>query len=331
MTCDEIIDKLKKREFAPVYLLHGAEPFFIDLISNYIEENLLSADEKDMNQNVVYGKDSDGAQVELMARSFPFCSQYRVVMIKEAKDLKDVAKLANYAANPSPTTILVICYKYASAPKGLVDACKKSGVVFASASLREYEWTKFAIKQAESHKLRLAPDAASVLVEFIGNDLSRIDNELKKLRIHLPDDKNEITADIVKNNIGMTKEYNILELQNALGERNEAKVFKITLNFCQNQKDNPNVKTIATLAGFYTKLLAYHFVLDKSTEALKQLFGSTSDFYVNKLVSYAQRYAPAELKKNISVLREYDLKAKGLDFVASQEDLLKEMMYKLLH
>jgi len=331
MTHQDIISKLKRKEYSSVYILHGLEPFFIDQISDFMEENLLTPDERDMNQTVVYGKDTDVFQIDTMARAFPFGADFRVVIVKEAKDLAHIEKLAAYIANPLQSTILVLCYKYGKAPEKILAPAKKTGVVFLSEQVKDYKLAGWAIDQAKEHSLRLGPDAAAVLAEFIGNDLSRINNELVKLRIHLPDNNSDITTDIVKENIGVTKEYNIFELQDAFGERNEAKVYKIILNFCKNINLNPNIKTISILTSFFLKMLAYHYSPAKDSESLKKIFGTASDFIVRKNVQYAARYTAAELKKIISVLREYDVKAKGVDTNASQEDLLKEMTYKILH
>ena len=331
MTYKDIISKLKRGELSPVYILHGPEPFFIDEISSYMENNLLSPDEQDMNQTVVYGKDTDAFQVDTMARAFPFGADRRVVIVKEAKDLSNIEKLASYIANPSMSTVLVLCHKYGKAPAKLLDAAKKTGEVFLSEQVKDYKLAAWAMDQAKEHRLQLNSEAAAVLAEFIGNDLSRINNELVKLRLHLPENSSTVTTDIVKENIGVIKEYNIFELQDAFGMRNETKVYKIALNFCKNINLNPNVKTITILASFFMKLLSYHYAPDRSSETLKSVFGTNSDYVVKKNSEYAQLYSVDELKKIISVLREYDVKAKGVDTAASQEDLLKEMVYKILH
>lgn len=331
MTHKDIISKLKRGELSPVYILHGQEPFFIDQISGYMENNLLSADEQDMNQSVVYGKDSDAFQVDTMARAFPFGADRRVVIVKEAKDLSNLEKLASYIANPSPSTVLVICHKYGKAPAKLLDAAKKTGVIFLSEPVKDYKLAAWAKEQASEHRLQLNSEAATILAEYIGNDLSRINNELVKLRLHLPENSSEVTPDIVKENIGVTKEYNIFELQDAFGERNEAKVYKIALNFCKNINLNPNIKTISILTSFFMKLLAYHYAPVRDSETLKSVFGTASDYVIKKNAQYAMRYSVNELRNIVSILREYDVKAKGVDTAASQEDLLKEMMYRILH
>lgn len=330
MTYRQILDKLEKRDFAPVYLLHGEEPFYIDKISNCLENNILREDEKDMNQTVLYGKDTDVAMVDSVARSYPFCADYRVVIVKEAKDLKGIAKLHSYVENPSPSTVLVLCYKYGKADKKLADACAKHGVVFVSDPVRDYQLSKWVMEQVSAHNLRINPDGASMMADFIGNNLSRIDNELEKLRMILGDNQ-LVTVEAIQKNIGITKEYNIFELIDAIGERNETKAFKITLNFCQHQTENPNVRTIEMLSQFFLKLLTYNYAYDRSDEARKSIFGTSADFIIRKNVAYAQKYSTSELKRIIATLREYDLKSKGVDNAADPAELLKEMIYKILH
>lgn len=317
---------------APVYLLHGEEPFFIDQIANYMEENLLAEEEKDMNQVVLYAKDVDAAQVVDQAKSFPFGSDFRLVILKEAKDLKEIEKLKGYVENPSSTTVLVICHKYAKlrANSAFYKACEKNGVVFDSVGIKDWALPDWVLQRARSLNLNLAKDEAVMLSEYIGNDLSRIDNELNKLKLAIPDSNVQITRELIQKNIGMSKEYNIFELQDALGNRNALKSYQIALNFAKNQKENPNIKTILMLYKFYNKLLAYHLLPEKSPAALAALFGNYPKIRENNL-RYANRYSQFELKRNIALLREFDAKAKGVDSDMGPEELIKELVYRLLN
>lgn len=326
---DEIMTQLRNRQFAPVYLLMGAEPFFIDEISKYIENNVMDEADRDFNQQVFYGKDSTPDEVVASAKQFPFGSDYRVVILKEAKTLQNFDQLIPYFRQPQQSTILVVCYKYGTVKATQLKNCDKAMVTFTSEAVKDYQVAAWAQSQATKHHFTLNNQAANIISEHIGNDLSRINNEFEKLKIFLPEGA-EITPEIVEKHIGISKEYNIFELQNALGERNVQKAMAICLNFAQNVKENPIVKTVAMLFPFYNKLLAYNLLADKSKENVAAIFGGNA-YIANKNAAYALKYSQAQLRNIISLLREYDVKAKGVDNDAPDEELLKEMIYRILH
>jgi len=328
MTYDQIITQLKKKQFAPIYFLMGDEPFYIDEISNYIEENVMPEEQRDFNQMLVYGKETDADEVIAMAKEFPFGTEKRVVIVKEAKELKNIDRLVQYAENPSQTAIVVVCYKYATLKAAQLKAAEKNGVVFNSEKMKDYKLPAWIQSHVANYQFKMQPIVANLLAENIGVDLSRIDNEFKKLTIFLPPNS-EITAEIVEKHIGISKEYNVFELQNALAERKIDKAYKIVHYFCQNIKQAPNVVTINSLASFYLKLLAYN-LSDKSIEAKAKIFGKND--YVQKInVQYAQNHSVLELQKIIGILREYDAKTKGVDSNLPDEEILKELVYKITH
>jgi len=328
MTYDQIITQLKKKQFASLYFLMGDEPFYIDEISDYIEEHAMPEEQRDFNQMLVYGKETDADEVIALAKQFPFGTEKRVVIVKEAKDLKNIERLLKYAENPSPTAIVVICYKYATLKPTQLKAIEKNGVVFHSEKMKDYKLPAWIQTHSGNYQYKMQLAVANLLAENIGVDLSRIDNEFKKLTIFLPPNS-EITADIVEKHIGISKEYNVFELQNALAERKIDKAYKIVHYFCQNIKQTPNVSTINSLASFYLKLLAYN-LSDKSIEAKAKVFGKND--YIQKInVQYAQNHSVLELQKIIGLLREYDAKTKGVDSNLPDEELLKELVYKITH
>lgn len=326
---DDIMTQLRNRQFAPVYLLMGTEPFFIDVISKYIENNVMDEADRDFNQQVFYGKDSRPDEVIASAKQFPFGSDYRVVILKEAKDLPNFEHLIPYFQQPQSSTIFVVCYKYGTIRATQLKNCDKAMVTFTSEAVKDYQVAAWAQSQAAKHHFKLNNQAANIISEHIGNDLSRIDNEFEKLKIFLPEGA-EITPEIVEKHVGISKEYNIFELQNALGERNVNKTLAICINFVQHVKENPIVKTVAMLFPFFNKLLAYKLLVDKSKENVAKIFGSNA-FIADKNAAYAMKYSVAQLQKIISLLREYDVKAKGVDNDAPDEELLKEMIYRILH
>jgi len=331
MTYDQLIKNLQKKQFAPIYFLMGEEPFYIDEISNYIEDNAMPEEQRDFNQMLVYGKETDAAEVVAMAKEFPFGTEKRVVIVKEAKDLKNMERLLKYAEAPAQTAIVVICYKYATLRVTQLKAVEKNGVVFHSQKIKDYntkELLEWIQKQSVKYNFKIQPATANLLAENIGVDLSRIDNELKKLTIFLPPNS-EITADIIEKHIGISKEYNVFELQNAIAERKIDKAYKIVHYLCQNIKQTPNVVTINNLASFYLKLLAYN-LSDKSAEAKAKVFGS-NQYIQNINVGYAHNHSILELQKNIGILRDYDAKTKGVESNLPDEELLKELIYKITH
>lgn len=324
---EDIVSQIKKRQFAPVYILMGEEPFYIDRLSKMLEESILAPEERDFNQVVLYGKDTDVDTVIANVKQFPFGSPFRVVILKEAKDLKKIDLLSAYLQNPSPQTILVICHKYG---KMKTQKVAKSCVVFESTGVADWNlkgWIQNLAK--DTFGFRMSQPALEMFSEHIGNDLSRIYTEFQKLQIILPQDS-EITPDIIEKYIGISKEYNIFELQNALGAKDTSKAYKIALNFAMHQKENPNIRTIAMLFSFYNKMLMYHLSPDKSNAALKEIYGSNPNILARN-IGIARGFTVPQLIRIISILREYDLKAKGVDADFDSGEQLKEMIVKITH
>ena len=327
----DLVAQIKNKEFAPVYLLHGEEPFFIDRLCKMFEESILEPEERDFNQVVLYGKDTSVDMVLANAKQFPFGSPYRVVILKEAKELKNIELLDSYVDSPSPQTILIVCYKYGKLKAAQTKAYAKSGVVFVSEGVKDWNlaaWIQDLASQTFNYKLN--PQTAAVLSEHIGNDLSRIFTEFQKLQVVLPAGS-EITPEVVEKYIGISKEYNIFELQDALGSRNLSKAYNIMLNFTMHLKDNPNIRTISMLYSYYNKMLRYHLLPDKSNDAIRTVFGNLPPGIIARNVGIANNHSLPQLTKIISILREYDVKSKGVDANSDEGELLKEMIYKITH
>lgn len=327
----DLVAQIRNKQFAPVYLLHGEEPFFIDRLTKMFEEGVLEPEERDFNQVALYGKDTSVDMVLANAKQFPFGSPYRLVLLKEAKDLKNIELLDSYVQSPSPQTILVVCYKYGKMKAAQTKAYAKTGVVFESAGVKDWNLAAWIQDLAEqTFDYRLSPQTAAMLSEHIGNDLSRIFTEFQKLQVALPKGS-EITPEVVEKYIGISKEYNIFELQDALGSRNLTKVYNIMLNFTMHLKENPNIRTISMLYSFYAKMIRYHLSPDKSNDALKSVFGNLPPNIIARNVSIANNHSLPQLMRIISILREYDVKAKGVDANNNEGELLKELIYKITH
>jgi len=335
MSYEQIIGDINRKIFYPIYFLTGEEPHFIDKISKLIETTVLSEDEKEFNQIIVYGRDILPNQIIQMAREYPVFGNYRVIIIREAQDIKQIEKdklLLAYLEKPVPTTLLVFDYKYKKVDgrTSFVQLLKKNGVFFESKKLYDNQIPKWIEGTIRGMGYQINPQAMMLLSENLGTDLSKIENELKKLVINI--DKNtEITPDIVEKNIGISKDFNIFELQKALGERNIYKANQIINFFASNPKDNSVVFVIVMLFNYFKRLLIYHTLKDKSDKNVASKFG-INPYFVREIRIASSRYNIAKLRSIISILREYDQKAKGVETAPIEDgELMKEMIYKILH
>ncbi|HNV50280.1 MAG TPA: DNA polymerase III subunit delta [Bacteroidales bacterium] len=335
MSYEQIIGDINRKIFYPIYFLTGEEPHFIDKISKLIETTVLSEDEKEFNQIIVYGRDILPNQIIQMAREYPVFGNYRVIIVREAQDIKQIEKdklLLAYLEKPVPTTLLVFDYKYKKVDgrTSFVQLLKKNGVFFESKKLYDNQVPKWIEGTIRGMGYQINPQAMMLLSENLGTDLSKIENELKKLVINI--DKNtEITPDIVEKNIGISKDFNIFELQKALGERNIYKANQIINFFASNPKDNSVVFVIVMLFNYFKRLLIYHTLKDKSDKNVASKFG-INPYFVREIRIASSRYNIAKLRSIISILREYDQKAKGVETAPIEDgELMKEMIYKILH
>lgn len=334
MTAEEIIKDIKARKLKPIYLLHGEESYYIDLIADALEQHVLSDAEKGFNQTILYGKDTEAIQVINAAKRYPMMSDYQLVLVKEAQELK-LDKAADqfqaYCEKPLPSTILVLCHKYGKFDKRkkVYKVLEKTGLVFESNTIYENKvpaWIEDFIKTKKYH---INPKASALLAEYLGNDLSKIANELEKLMLNVSQGQ-EITTKEVQDNIGISKEFNVFELQNALARKDALKANQIINYFEANPKSNPIVLVMGNLNTWFTKILKYHYVQDKSQLA-KEL--GVNPYFVKDYDLAARNYSLGKTFQVISLLREYDLKSKGVESTGNTEhgDLMRELVWKILH
>jgi DNA polymerase-3 subunit delta len=330
---EEIISDLRKRIFKPVYFLAGDEPYFIDLITDFIAEKVLSDSEKAFNQIVVYGEDTTIQSVIDTARRFPMMASHQVVIVKEAQSLKKIEELIHYLEKPLLSTILVLNYKYKAVDKRtkFFKALENHGIYFESMRLRDYQVPAWVERYLLTRGIKIDPDASAMLTEFLGTDLHKIVNELDKLLIMMPEGKPVITTALIEKNIGISKEYNNFELQKAIGDKNVMKANMIIHYFANNPKDNPLTLTIASLFSLFTRILTYHYLTDKSKNNVAA-FLKVNPFFVKDYEIAAMKYSPAKTVKIIELLRTFDMKSKGYGDTGTEPgDLLKELVYKILH
>lgn len=329
----QIADNIKNKKLKPIYFLQGDEPYYIDRISDLIAQSVLTEEEKSFDQVVLYGGEVIMNEVISRAKRYPMTADYQVVIVKEAQQLsKKIEDLVAYAENPQPTTILVICYKYKTLDgrKKLAKIIKKNGVLFESKKLYENQIPDWIRRVLSAKAYKIEDKAALMLTEFLGTDLSKIYNELDKLMTLLPKGS-IISALAIEENIGISKDYNIFELRNAIGNREILKANKIINYFAQNPKINPLVVTISLLFGFFTQLLLVHGLANKSKENVAKVL-KVSPYFVQQYITAAKNYPMRKSAQIISYLNDADVKSKGVGAQAlSNGDILKELLFKILH
>lgn len=333
-TYEEIARDLKARAYKPVYYLMGEEPYYIDRIANYIEQSVLSETEKEFNQTILYGGDTDAATIINAARRYPMMSKYQVVIVKEAQNVKDMESLTYYLQKPLLSTILVICHKHGTLDrrKKLAAEIEKVGVLFESKKIKEAQLPGFIASYLKKRSVEIEPKASEMMAEFVGTDLSRMAGELEKLIITLPKGQKRITPLQIEQNIGVSKDYNNFELRNALVTKDVLKANKIIKYFSENPKTNPLQMTLAVMFGFYSNLMLAYYAPDKSDQGIAAFLGLKSSWQARDYVAAMRRYSGVKVMKIIGDLRTCDAMSKGVgNSSLSNADLLRELIYKILH
>lgn len=328
----QIVNTIRKGQLSPIYFLFGEEAYFIDKISDFIADTILTEEEKGFNQMVLYGRDVSIDDIVGNAKRYPMMAERQVVIVKEAQHLsRTIEQLCSYAENPQQTTVLVICYKYKKLDKRkkLYKIIQKNGVIFESKKLYENQVSEWLRKNLLSNGYTISHKAALLLVEYLGTDLGKISKELDKLKLALPK-QTEITPKHIEEHIGISKDYNNFELKRAIGERDIVKAAKIITYFAQNPKDNPFILTVTLLNSFFTQLLQYHGLSDHSPKSVASTL-RINPYFVNEIQTAARNYPMKKVSAIISSLRELDLKGKGVGAATTTDaDLLKELLYKIV-
>jgi len=329
----QLVTDIKKGNIKPIYFLMGEEAYYIDRVSDFIEEHVLAEEEKGFNQMVLYGRDVTIEDIIANAKRYPMMAERQVIIVKEAQDLsKSIDKLADYVINLQPTTVLVINYKYKKLDKrkALFKAINKVGVVYESKKLYENQVADWIRRVLSGQNYTISPKAAQMLVEFLGTDLSKINNELNKLKIILPKDT-QISPENIEENIGISKDYNNFELRKAVGDRNVFKAHKIINYFADNPKANPMIVTVSMLFHFFSQLLHLHGMNDKSPRSVASAL-KVSPYFVSDYITASKNYPMKTVSGVIAILRDFDVKSKGVGANAvPQGDLLKELLVRIMN
>jgi DNA polymerase III subunit delta len=333
MTLEQIIKDIDLRLFRPVYLLMGDEPYYIDRITDYLLQNILQEHEKAFNEYILYGKEVTATDVDNIARRFPMMASHQVVVVREAQNIRKLEDLLYYVQNPLRSTILIINYKFKTIAKNtkLYKAIDANGVVFESNRLYDNQVPEWIANYLRKRRCNISADAALLLTENLGNDLSKIANELNKLLLTLPAGQDKIDARLIEKNIGISKDYNNFELQKALGARDVLKSNRIINYFAGNQKEVPITLTITSLYAYFTKVLSYWFIKEKTPKNVASVL-KINPYFVKDYQLAASNYPARKVVEIIGILREYDLKSKGVNAAGTEPgELLREMIYRILH
>src|SRR5690606_3535126 len=336
MTFPNIISDLKNRKFSPLYLLHGEEPYYIDEVSDYIEKKVLSEAEKGFNQTILYGKETDFITIVNNAKRYPMMAEYQVVLIKEAQSLEwnreSVEILQSYLEQPLKSTILVFCYKYAKFDKRkkVYKIIDSKGIIMESNKIYDNKVADWIVDYSKSAGYKIQLSAAFLMAEYLGTNLSKVVNELDKMFLNVSKSR-DINNEDVQNNIGISKDFNVFELNKALAFKDILKANQIVDYFAANPKSNPAPVVLGALGTYFTKVLKFHYADDKSKPALSKLIGVHS-FFVDEYLVAGRNYSKWKTFQVLSLLREYDLKSKGVDSASNEfGPLLKEMVFRILH
>lgn len=329
----KIVNEIKQGNIKPIYFLMGEESYYIDKLSEYIEQNILAEEEKGFNQMVLYGRDVTIDDIVSHAKRYPMMADRQVVIVKEAQELsRTIDRLESYVENPQPTTVLVFCYKYKTLDKRkkLTKLLGQKGVVFESKKLYENQIGDWIKRVLSGKGYTIEPKAAAMLVEFLGTDLSKINNELEKLQIILPKG-GTITPKLIEDNIGFSKDFNVFELRKALGEKNQLKAYQIANYFAENPKENPIVVTTSLVFSFFLQLLQYHGLKDKNPKNVASVL-RVNPYFLKDYDVALRNYPMRKVSQIVATLRDVDVKSKGVGANAlPQSDLLREMLYKIFN
>lgn len=334
VTYEEIVRNLRNKVYAPVYFLMGEEDYYIDRISDYIIDAVLTDTEKEFNLTVLYGSDTDIATIINAAKRYPMMSKYQVVAVREAQAIRNLDELVYYLQKPLESTILVMCYKHGALDrrKKLVAELEKAGVLFESKKLKDAQLPGFITSYLKRKQVEIEPKASEMMAEFVGTDLNRMAGELEKLVITLPAGQRRITPEQIERNIGISKDYNNFELRNALIEKDVLKANRIIKYFEENPKNNPLQVTLAVLFNFFANLMLVYYAPDKSDRGIAAHLGLRSPWQAKDYENAMKRYTGVKVMQIVGVIRQCDAKSKGVgNSSVSDGELLRELVYFILH
>ncbi|MCX6271678.1 MAG: DNA polymerase III subunit delta, partial [Bacteroidetes bacterium] len=329
MSYEKILKDIEKKIFSPVYFLTGDEPYFIDKLTDALEQGILDPAEREFNQSTIYGSDINVENLLVLAKRFPMFADYQVIIVKEAQEIKNIEELSKYIGKPVPSTILVLAYKHKKIDKrkGFAKLLDSKAVFFESKKLYDNQIPEWITQYTQKKGYSLNPQAAMMLTDHVGSDLSRLVHEVEKLFVNLPSGTT-INSVHIEQFVGISKDFNVFELQKAIGDKNIFRANQIAFYMSANPKENPILKLIPIIYSLFSKILIYHSLADKSKTAVASALG-INPFFVQDYQKAAGNFSSAKVVSVISILRQYDLKAKGVNNESTeQSELVREMIYK---
>ena len=333
-TYEEIVRSIKNHDYKPVYYLMGEESYYIDKISEYILQTVLKEEEREFNQTVLYGSDTDISTVINAAKRYPMMAERQVVILKEAQHVKRMEDLVYYVQKPLQSTVLVICHKNGTLDrrKKLAAEIEKVGFLFESKKMKDSQLPGFMTSYLKRKSVEIEPKASEMMAEFVGTDLSRMAGELDKLVITLAPGIRRVTPEQIERNIGISKDYNNYELRSAIVAKDVLKANRIIKYFAENPKTNPIQMTLSVLFGFFSNLMLAYYAPDKTEQGIANQLGLKSAWQAREYMAAMRVYSGVKVMQIIGEIRYCDAKSKGVENASlSDEDLLRELVYKILH
>lgn len=334
LTCDDILKELRAKQYRPIYYLMGEESYYIDLIADYVADNVLSETEKEFNMTVVYGADVDVATIINAAKRYPMMSEHQVVIVKEAQAIRNIEELTYYLQKPLNSTILVVCHKHGTLDrrKKMAAEIEKKGILFDSKKIKDAQLPAFITSYMKRKGIDMEPKATAMLADFVGSNLSRLTGELDKLIITLPPNQKRVTPEQIEKNIGISKDYNNFELRSALVDKDVLKANKIIKYFEENPKTNPIQMTLSLLFNFYANLMLAYYAPDKTEQGIAAMLGLKTPWQARDYMAAMRKYNGVKTMQIVGEIRYADAKSKGVNNPSMNDgDILRELVFKILH
>ncbi|MBR5804311.1 MAG: DNA polymerase III subunit delta [Bacteroidaceae bacterium] len=330
----DIVKDLQEKKYKPIYYLMGEESYYIDRIADYMAETILTEEEREFNQIILYASDTDLSTIINAAKRYPMMAEHQVIIVKEAQNLKNLDELSFYLQKPQPSTILVFCHKNGTLDKRkkVTLEIEKAGVLFDSKKMKENQLPAFITSYLKKKGVDIEPQASQLIAESIGSDLNRISSELDKLFLSLSPQQKRVNSELVERHIGISKDFNNFELRNALIEKNVFKANQIIKYFEENPKSNPIQMTLSVLFNFYSNLMLAYYAPEKSEQGIATQLGLRNTWQAREYMTAMSKYSAVKVMHIISDIRECDARSKGVGNPSTGSgDLLKELIYKILH
>ena len=328
------ISKIKNKNYSPIYFLMGEETYYIDLISDLLENSILKEEEKSFNQTVLYAKETSIDEIISCCKRYPMMSKYQVIIVKEGQDLsRKIEQLSNYMLNPMLSTVLIFNFrnKTLDRRKKLFKSVQKFGVILDCKKLYENKVAEWISNYLKSDNYSISLKACHMLVDYLGNDLNKITNQLKKLKIICSNKDVEISPLHIQDNIGISKDYNIFELRNAIGSGNLTKALVISSYFSSNSKQYPIQLTLSSLFNYFIQIFQLHSLSNKSENNVSSILG-INKFFVKDYFAASKVYSMKKISTIISLIKDCDLKSKGAGRSNSSEnDILRQLLIQIMN